>query len=40
MYNTPPTYAIYIMGLVLDWLIQRGGLSEMENQYRQSQSAL
>lgn len=30
MYNTPPTYAIYIMGLVLDWLIQRGGLSEME----------
>ncbi|MCO6433412.1 3-phosphoserine/phosphohydroxythreonine transaminase, partial [Nitrosomonas nitrosa] len=30
MYNTPPTYAIYVMGLVLDWLKQRGGLSEME----------
>ena len=26
MYNTPPTYAIYIAGLVLDWLEQRGGV--------------
>lgn len=30
MYNTPPTYAIYIMGLVLDWLKQKGGLAAME----------
>lgn len=30
MYNTPPTYAIYIMGLVLTWLKQKGGLAAME----------
>lgn len=30
MYNTPPTYAIYIAGLVFKWLKARGGLSEME----------
>lgn len=26
MYNTPPTYAIYIAGLVFDWLIGQGGV--------------
>jgi len=30
MYNTPPTYAIYIMGLVMRWLKQLGGLSAIE----------
>lgn len=31
MYNTPPTYAIYMAGLVLEWLEdQVGGLEEME----------
>jgi phosphoserine aminotransferase len=30
MYNTPPTYPIYICGLVLEWLKQKGGLVEME----------
>ncbi|MGG7055566.1 3-phosphoserine/phosphohydroxythreonine transaminase [Nitrosomonas sp. ANs5] len=30
MYNTPPTYAIYIMGLVMDWLQKQGGLTAME----------
>jgi phosphoserine aminotransferase len=30
MYNTPPTYAIYVAGLVLQWLKRRGGLAEME----------
>ncbi|SFI64403.1 3-phosphoserine/phosphohydroxythreonine transaminase [Nitrosomonas sp. Nm34] len=30
MYNTPPTYQIYIMGLVLEWLKQKGGLIAME----------
>ncbi|MEZ4358199.1 MAG: 3-phosphoserine/phosphohydroxythreonine transaminase [Eubacteriales bacterium] len=27
MYNTPPTYAIYILGLVLEWLKGKGGIS-------------
>ena len=30
MYNTPPTYAIYIMGLVLQHVKARGGLQAME----------
>lgn len=30
MYNTPPTYAIYIMGLVMEWLKRQGGLPAME----------
>lgn len=30
MYNTPPTYAIYIAGLVFKWLKQLGGLAAME----------
>jgi phosphoserine aminotransferase len=30
MYNTPPTYAIYITGLVLEWLKKKGGLAEIE----------
>lgn len=30
MYNTPSTYNIYILGLVLEWLEGLGGLSEME----------
>ncbi|SEO84493.1 3-phosphoserine/phosphohydroxythreonine transaminase [Nitrosovibrio sp. Nv6] len=30
MYNTPPTYAMYITGLVLEWLKKRGGLEAME----------
>jgi phosphoserine aminotransferase len=30
MYNTPPTYAIYIAGLVFQWLKQNGGIAAME----------
>ena len=30
MLNTPPTYAVYIAGLVFDWLKQQGGLTEIE----------
>ena len=30
MYNTPPTYAIYILGLVLEWIEQMGGLEVMQ----------
>jgi phosphoserine aminotransferase len=30
MLNTPPTYAIYVAGLVFKWLKQLGGLAEME----------
>jgi phosphoserine aminotransferase len=30
MYNTPPTYAIYIAGLVFGWIEAQGGLVAME----------
>lgn len=30
LYNTPPTYGIYIAGLVFKWLKERGGLVAME----------
>ena len=30
MFNTPPTFAIYMLALVTDWLKEQGGLSVME----------
>lgn len=30
MFNTPPTYAIYICGLVYEWIEKMGGISEMQ----------
>ena len=30
MYNTPPTYAIYIAGLVFQWIRRQGGIAAME----------
>jgi phosphoserine aminotransferase len=30
MFNTPPTFQIYVFKLILEWLIEQGGLSAME----------
>ncbi len=30
MYNTPPTYSIYMAGLIFRWLKRQGGISAME----------
>jgi phosphoserine aminotransferase len=30
MYNTPPTFSIYIVGLVFRWLLEMGGLAAIE----------
>lgn len=30
MFNTPPTYGIYMAGLVFDWLKRQGGIAAME----------
>jgi len=30
MYNTPPTYAIYLAGLIFQWMKQQGGVAAME----------
>lgn len=34
MYNTCPTFAIYFMGLVLEWILENGGLKGMEARNR------
>lgn len=31
MYNTPPTFAIYVAGLVFKWMQKQGGLKGIEN---------
>jgi phosphoserine aminotransferase len=30
LYNTPPTFAIYVLGLVLDWIAAEGGVNAIE----------
>lgn len=30
MFNTPPTYAVYIAGLVFEWLLELGGVAAMQ----------
>jgi phosphoserine aminotransferase len=32
MYNTPPTYSIYMAGLTFQWLKRKGGVAAMEQQ--------
>jgi phosphoserine aminotransferase len=39
MYNTPPTYAIYIAGLVFRWIQAQGGVQEMARR-NQAKAAL
>ena len=40
MYNTPPTYAIYLAGLVFQWLKGQGGLEGMAAINRRKAEAL
>ena len=39
LYNTPPTYGIYICGLVFQWLKEMGGLETMK-QYNEKKAAV
>ncbi len=40
MYNTPPTYSIYMCKLVLEWLRDLGGISVMEKMNREKADLL
>ncbi len=40
MYNTPPTYAVYICKLVLEWVKEQGGLGAMEKLNREKAAVL
>jgi Phosphoserine aminotransferase len=35
LYNTPPAFAIYVVGLVLKWIEQQGGVSALEKRNRE-----
>ncbi|MDR1411904.1 MAG: 3-phosphoserine/phosphohydroxythreonine transaminase [Spirochaetaceae bacterium] len=40
LYNTPPCYGIYIIGLVLDWIKKTGGVGAMEKRNREKAGML
>jgi phosphoserine aminotransferase len=40
MYNTPPTFAMYVAGLVFKWIKARGGLAAMERINREKAALL
>jgi phosphoserine aminotransferase len=40
MVNTPPTYGIYMAGLIFEWLQQQGGLSAIEKMNTEKASRL
>lgn len=40
LYNTPPTFAIYVMGLVLEWIEGLGGLEVIEARNRAKADAI
>ncbi len=40
MHNTPPCYTIYMLGLVLKWVDEQGGLTAMEKLRNERSSAL
>ena len=40
MYNTPPTYGIYVLGLVLEWVEQMGGVKVMQERAEKRSSML
>ncbi len=40
MFNTPPTYSIYIAKLVFDWLQEQGGVSAMEERNKRKAGLL
>ena len=40
MTNTPPTYAWYLSSLVFEWLLEQGGVAQMEKLARQKSSML
>ena len=40
LHNTPPCFAVYVVGLVLEWLRGLGGLAEMERRNRRKAERL
>ncbi|MFW5759995.1 MAG: 3-phosphoserine/phosphohydroxythreonine transaminase [Cyclobacteriaceae bacterium] len=40
LFNTPPCFAIYMAGLVFEWLLEKGGITAMEKQNREKAALL
>ncbi|RUS71691.1 hypothetical protein EGW08_020549 [Elysia chlorotica] len=40
LYNTPPTYSVYIMGLVFNWIKGQGGVASMDRNSSVKSSAI
>jgi phosphoserine aminotransferase len=40
LYNTPPCYSIYVAGLVLKWIVRKGGLEAIEEMNREKAALL
>lgn len=40
MFNTPPTYAIYVAGLVFQWILREGGVAEMDRRAAEKSALL
>lgn len=40
MFNTPPVFAIYVAGLVLQWVKEQGGVAEMDRRNRKKSTLL
>lgn len=40
LYNTPPCFAIYMAGLVFEWLLGKGGVKAMEKENKQKAAIL
>jgi len=40
MYNTPPTFAIYLAGLMFDWVLAQGGVAAMAERNRRKSAML
>ena len=40
MLNTPPTFTIYLAGLVFSWLLEKGGISVVEKENEQKADTL
>lgn len=40
LYNTPPTFAIYLVGLVMDWIREEGGVRTLEKRNEEKAALL
>ncbi|MGM7700161.1 3-phosphoserine/phosphohydroxythreonine transaminase [Pseudalkalibacillus sp. Hm43] len=40
LFNTPPTFNIYVLGLMVDWMIEQGGMDEFQKRSEQKSQLL